>query len=110
MIHGKRRTRHPGRMSKRQRLAVFLIAGGLWLSGCVWLCLDQLFATRGQFGVTPHPWEPPILLVHGLTAILSMYLFGWIGARHVLRWWHVGLRRVSGGTLAAFLSILILSG
>jgi len=101
---------HPGRMPKRRRLAVFLIVGALWLSGCVWLCLDLLFATHGPFGVIPHPWEPPMLLVHAITAILSMYLFGWISARHVLRWWPARLRRVSGGTLAALLGVLIVSG
>lgn len=55
-------------------------------------------------------WRPPLLLVHGVSAIGSMYLFGWIGARHVLRWWAVGLRRWSGGMLATFLALLILSG
>jgi hypothetical protein len=48
--------------------------------------------------------------MHGIIAILSMYLFGWITARHVMRWWPAGMRRVSGGGLAAFIAILIVSG
>lgn len=98
------------RMSKRHRLAVYSIVGTLWLSGGMWLCLDQFLAQRGEFGSMPHPWEPSVLLVHGVTAIASMYLFGWISARHILRWWPGGLRRLSGGGLAALLGLLIVTG
>jgi len=98
------------RMPPLQRAAVYSILGALWLSGCWWLCLDQLFAARGQFGATPHPWQPPILLLHGVIAILSMYLFGWMTARHILRWWPRRLRRLSGGVFAAFSALLALSG
>jgi hypothetical protein len=97
-------------MPRRQRLAVYLIMGILWLSGCLWLCLDQFIAKRGEFGVTPHPWEPAILLIHGVIAILSMYLFGWITAHHILRWWPGRLRRLSGGTLGTFFFLLAVSG
>ncbi len=110
MTHGRARATHHVRMSRGQRLTVYLLVGALWLSGCLWLGLDQFFAKRGQFGVTPHPRESPILLLHGVISILSMYLFGWITARHVLRWWPGGVRRLSGATLAAFLAVLTLSG
>jgi hypothetical protein len=97
-------------MPRSQRLAVYLIIGALWVSGCAWLCLDQFFEQREQFGRTPHPLEAPILLAHGVIGIFAMYLLGWISARHVLRWWPGGLRRVSGGTLAGFLALLAASG
>jgi hypothetical protein len=99
-----------GRMPRGQRTAIYLIAGSLWLSGSLWLYLDYFLAQRGQFGNTPHPLEPPLLLLHGAVAILSMYLFGWITARHITRWWPRGLRRLSGGLLAAVLAVLSLSG
>jgi hypothetical protein len=98
------------RMPRRARLAVYGMFGTLWLSGCVWLVLNQYFESRGPFGRTPHPWEPAILLVHGVAAILSMYVFGWISARHVRRWWAARMRRVSGGILAAGFALLVLSG
>jgi hypothetical protein len=98
------------RMPVRRRLAIYLVLGTLWLSGCVWLALDQFFQTKGPFGMLAHPWQPTLLLAHGILAIVSMYLLGWVGARHVLRWWPVRLRRLSGGTLAAFLTLLIISG
>ncbi len=97
-------------MSRRHRVAVYLIVGVLWASGCWWLFLDEFLVQRGPFGATPHPWEAPLLLIHGITAIISLYLFGWISARHLLHWWIVGLRRLSGGSLAALLALLIVSG
>lgn len=98
------------RMSKRRRLAVYSILGALWVSGLAWLVLDQFFESQGPFGKIPHPWRPPILLMHGVLAVLSLYLLGWVTARHVIKLWPGRLRRVSGGALAAFLALLALSG
>ena len=97
-------------MPRAQRAAVYLIVGVLWISGCAWLWLDQFAAQRGPFGNTPHPLEPPLLLAHGVAAVASLYLFGWIGARHALRWWVGGRRRLSGASLACVLVVLILTG
>jgi len=98
------------RMPKAQRLTVYLIAGALWFSGCLWLCLDQFFSEPGQFGTTPNFLEPPLLLLHGVLSLFGLYLFGYISAHHVVRWWRAGLRRLSGGSLAAILAVLTLSG
>ena len=99
-----------GRVGVWKRLWIYLVLGSLWLSGCAWLTLDQFFRSKGPFGLTPHPWGPAILLGHGIIAILSMYLLGWVTARHVLKVWPGRLRRWSGGTLAAFFGLLMLSG
>ena len=97
-------------MPRRQRLAVYLVSTLLWATGIVWLVLDQFFARQEQFGRTPHPLESPLLLVHGIVAILSMYVLGWVSARHVLQWWTAGLRRLSGGVFATLMALLGLSG
>jgi hypothetical protein len=97
-------------MSRRQRFAVYTVFGLLWVSGCWWLVLDRFFTRPGQFGPMPHPWEPAMLLIHGVVAIVSMYVLGWVTARHVLRWWPAKLRRLSGGLLAALFAVLTLSG
>jgi hypothetical protein len=106
--HGPRH-RHR-RMSRRQRVWIYSIVGILWLSGFLWWLLHQFFATRGEFGVTPHPLEAPLLFLHGVLAVASMYLFGWIMAQHASRWWAAGRRRASGGVLTAFLAALSVSG
>jgi hypothetical protein len=98
------------RMPRRHRVAVYVIVGVLWLSGCGWLYLDQFLELRGPFGAVPHPWQAPLLLIHGVAGVISLYLFGWIGARHILHWWIVGLRRLSGGSLAALFALLVVSG
>jgi cytochrome b561 len=98
------------RMSKAQRLTVYLIVGALWLSGCVWLCLDQFFSQAGPFGSTPNFLQPPLLLIHGVLALLCLYLFGYISSHHIVRWWRSHFRRLSGGTFAAILAILTLGG
>jgi hypothetical protein len=97
-------------MPMRKRLAVYGVFGMLWLSGCAWLVMDQFFESKGPFGIIPNAWQPPILMLHGIIAILSMYLLGWITARHVLRWWPARLRRLSGGALATLFAFLTLSG
>jgi hypothetical protein len=97
-------------MSRSQQFWIYSIIGSLWLSGALWLLLDQLFAKRGEFGATPHPLEAPLLLLHGILALLSMCLFGWIMARHISRWWGARRRRLSGGVLTSFLALLSLSG
>ena len=97
-------------MYPRQRFAIFLVFGTLWLSGCLWLILDQFFAQPGPFGSTPHPLQASMRLAHGIIGILSLYLLGWVGARHVLRWWPGRLRRWSGATLAAFFVLLTVTG
>jgi hypothetical protein len=109
-VRERGRTPHHVRLSPAQRLSIHCIVGMLWLSGCAWLILDQFFTGRGPFGAIPNPAEAPLLLLHGVISILSMYLFGWITARHVLRWWPARSRRWSGGGLAAFIAILIVSG
>ncbi len=97
-------------MPRRQRLAVYLVSTLLWATGIGWLVLDQFFARQEQFGRTPHPLESPLLLAHGILAIASAYLLGWVSARHVLLWWTAGLRRVSGAVFAALMALLGLTG
>jgi hypothetical protein len=97
-------------MPRRQRLAIYCVLGALWLSGCLWLMLEQFFARAGPFGRVPHPLQPGLLLAHGIIGISSMYVLGWVSARHVLRWWPGRVRRWSGGALALFFALLALSG
>jgi uncharacterized membrane protein len=98
------------RMPRRQRLAVYFVSTTLWASGLLWLILDEFFSRPEQFGRTPHPLQSPLLLIHGILAIISAYVLGWISARHVLQWWSGGLRRWSGGAFAVLVVILSLSG
>ena len=97
-------------MRRRQRLTIYAFGGVLWASGVLWLVLDQFFTRQEQFGRTPHPLEPPVLLIHGVLAIAGTYALGWISARHVLQWWTAGLRRWSGALFASLIVALSVSG
>ena len=99
-----------GRMPRQARAAIYIVIGGLWLTGIVWLVLDQFFAEVGPFGPTPNRLEPAVLLIHGVVAILGMYVLGWVSIRHVVRWWRGGLRRVSGASLSTCLVLLVVTG
>jgi hypothetical protein len=97
-------------MPERLRYAIYLVFGGLWLSGCGWLVLHQFFATPTDFGEARHPWEPPLLLIHGVLSLFTTYLFGWIMARHAADAWVMHKRRISGSLLTTLLVILAVSG
>ena len=97
-------------MPRQARAAIYIVIGGLWLTGIVWLVLDQFFAEVGPFGPTPNRLEPAVLLIHGVVAILGMYVLGWVSIRHVVRWWQGGLRRVSGASLSTCLVLLVVTG
>jgi hypothetical protein len=101
---------YPQRMSGGLRWAVMLTFGALWLSGCYWLVLHYFCARPSDFGPVQHPWAPLILKVHGWIAVASVFLLGWITARHVSDRWRQMVKRVSGVGIAGVAAILALTG
>jgi len=97
-------------MPQRLRLSVYAVFGGVWLTGCAWWALHRYFAIREEFGVARHPWEPTIASLHGVLAIATAFLFGWVMARHGSEGWRQRKRRASGGALAAVVAVLSISG
>lgn len=97
-------------MPPRLRWHVYGIFGGVWVTGCVWWALHRYFATPGEFGVIRHPWEPTVAWLHGVFAIVTAFLFGWVMARHGTEGWQQRKRRLSGGALTAILALLSISG
>jgi len=97
-------------MPSRLRLSVYVVFGGVWMTGCAWWVLHRYFASPGPFGVARHPWESTAALLHGVLAIATAFLFGWVMARHGSEGWQQRKRRVSGGALAAVVAVLSISG
>lgn len=97
-------------MASWLRRCLYSSLGLLWLSGLAWLTLHLFFARDTGFGVAPHPWQPGILLVHGVLAAVATFLFGWIAGSHVGMHWRRGVQRVSGVLLIALLIVLALTG
>jgi hypothetical protein len=97
-------------MSPALRRALYAAFGLLWLTGCAWLVLHYFFRTSGEFGPTPHPWEPGVLTVHGIVAMLALFLFGWVSGGHIGPNWRPRLRRTSGIWLTSLLGALVITG
>ncbi len=97
-------------MPLRLRSSVYLLFGGVWLSGCVWLVLHSFFEASNAFGAVQHPWESTLLKIHGGLSIALAYLFGWVMARHASEGWRQRRRRISGGLFTCIIAILSVSG
>jgi hypothetical protein len=97
-------------MARGMRVAVLTAGALLWLSGALWLAAHFAFPQHNEFGWLPNPWEAPLLRVHGLVAVGAVFLFGWLGAGHILARWYAAANRVSGLWLAGCASVLVVSG
>lgn len=92
------------------RRCLYSSLGLLWLTGLAWLILHLFFARDTGFGAAPHPWQPDLLLVHGVLAVAAIFLFGWIAGAHIGMHWQRRAQRVSGVSLSALLVVLALTG
>ncbi len=97
-------------MPNSERYALYAAFAVLWVSGVWWLILNVFFSEQGEFGTVPHAWQAPLLLMHGVVSVPVLYLIGWAAARHSCVQWRTGKRRVSGGSFAAALTVLVVSG
>lgn len=102
--------REPVRLGARRRLAVYVIAGGAWTTGALWLVFHYFLQRKGDFGPAPHPLEHWWLTLHGAFAFGALWTLGLLSASHILGGWSTGRRRWSGGLLLAFVTTLAVSG
>ncbi len=86
------------------------IFGALWLSGCFWLVLHYFLSQPTDWGSVQHPWAPTILKMHGWTAVASVFLLGWVTARHVSDRWSQTRKRVSGIGITTVAVVLAVTG
>lgn len=96
-------------LSRHIGSAVLLLLALLWLSGAYWLLLHYVWAKPGEFGVIRHPLEAPTLLVHGIVAMLALFLIGWFAARHAGAV-SSGRRVPSGWLLTIMTAVLLVAG
>jgi len=97
-------------MSARLRRTLLAVSALLWLSGVLWLLAHFLFPAHNEFGALPSPWEAPLMRVHGLIAVAAVFLFGWVGAGHIVARWSAATNRISGLWLLGCACLLLLSG
>lgn len=102
--------RHPVRLTKNRRLAVYGVGLFLWLSGVLWLIFHYFMVQETEFGPAPHPAEHWFLSLHGLFAFASLWMFGLLWGSHIVGAWKTKRHRVSGSILFGILAALILTG
>jgi uncharacterized membrane protein AbrB (regulator of aidB expression) len=84
--------------------------GLLWLTGAAWLILHFFFQQTSDFGNAPHPWQPPLLVVHGICAVVATFFIGWVVGTHVEARWRREPNRVTGITLLSLFGTLAVTG
>ena len=87
------------------RNILFVLCAFSWLSGVTFFCLDQWVRVEGDFGPQQHPWQYPILRVHGACAFLMLMAYGALLAQHVPHVWKRRRMRGLGLSLVAILAI-----
>jgi hypothetical protein len=97
------------RLSRRISAALLATLALLWLTGALWLALHYLWAKPDEFGVIRHPLEAPTVLVHGIVALLALFLLGWFAGRHAGAAGS-GRRIASGWLLTLLLAALVMAG
>jgi phosphatidylglycerophosphate synthase len=103
-------TRSPALLSARRRRLVYVLLGGLWLSGGAWLVLRYFLQRSGDFGPTPHPLTPIVLMIHGAFAMAALAVLGFVWGVHIVPAWRRGHRRATGITLVALFVALAATG
>src|ERR1051326_124474 len=103
-------TPYPQSMSPALRVTVMVIFGALWGSGAYWLILHFFFSQPSDWGPVQHPWSPSVLKIHGWIAVASVFLLGWVTARHVSDRWTQMQKRVSGVGMVSVAAVLALTG
>jgi hypothetical protein len=107
-------TRSTPRLSRWQRLTLYVNAALLLGSGCVWLALH--YTVGAGAGGLPHPLESWAMRLHGLAAFGALFVLGVLAGAHIPQGWRMGSRhrfaaqRGSGLTLCALGAILAGTG
>ena len=107
---GTRISPRPPLLSLTRQIAVYVIAGGVWLTGALWVLLHYFFMGEGPFGPVPHPLEFWSLAGHGAFAFGSLWLFGLLWGVHIPPGWRLVRRRWTGGIMFAFFAWYTVSG
>jgi len=102
--------RGPLRLTRNRRVALYVTAVGVWITGALWLIYHYFMQTEGPFGFQSHPLEKTWLELHAAFAFSSIWIFGMLWAIHIVRGWNMNWRRWSGGAMVAVMLALTISG
>ena len=80
-----------------------------WLSGVTFYVLNRWFGIEGEFGTQKHPWQYPVLQIHGFAAFIMLMSLGAVIAHHVPAAWKTKRLRWAGISLFSVLGVQLIS-
>lgn len=89
---------------------VYIIGGGVWLTGAVWLVAHYFLIVDGPFGPSPHPLEFWSRASHGAFSFASLWLLGLLWTVHIPAGWRSLRRRWTGSLTLGVSAWLVVSG
>ncbi len=96
----------PGR-----KTGIYVISGGVWLTGGFWLVYHYFITQPDAFGfVGPHPLEKWWLIAHAVFAVWAVWMFGLLWPSHIKLGWTTRTRWISGGSLFLVVAWLTITG
>lgn len=91
-----------------RRILYTVLALG-WLSGIGFFIFNNYMTIEGDFGSEKHPWQFPLLKIHGATAFFMMICYGALLTSHLPAGWKRGRGKKLGISLISLVAIQILS-
>jgi hypothetical protein len=103
--------RNAFQLSRRHKVALYLVTVLVFASGVGWWICDRLFSIADEFGGVEHPAaQATMLKVHGAAAMALLVLLGTLLPIHVKHSWVAGHNRPTGAGLLAWFGVLTLTG
>ncbi len=96
-------------LSKRIKTWINCIGLGVWFTGVGWMAVHYLLERRDAVNFSGNS-EPQWLKLHGAFAVLAIWTGGMLWGLHIVKAWKQHRHRLSGGSLAGALLLLIGSG
>lgn len=80
-----------------------------WCSGIAFFIFSRYVLIEGEFGPEKHPWQFPLLKVHGAAAFIMMLSLGAVITSHVPAGWRTGRHKIFGSILLGSIVFMVLS-
>lgn len=96
-------------MPKALRRGLYAVLALAWTSGIVYFVLSRWMQVEGEFGPQKHPWQFPVLKIHGALAFLMLMAIGAMLTNHVPATWRTHRSRGFGLSLVVVLSLMVVS-
>lgn len=97
------------RIPQNYRRLLYTILALSWVTGIVFFILSRFITVEGDFGPEKHPWQFPVLMIHGAAAFAVMMAYGSVMMNHISATWRLKRLRGFGITLTIVLLFQVIS-